>query len=125
MIDEKLDRGGIQAQKTGEPKSPDAPDNLFQPVQGYDTIEGDFSDRAHPRSYYTWLETHPNVKRAALAGAVLGTVALLRRRGDGDAGPEQSLPQPSSEMAQLRDGTLDQTGVTTPSVGEITTPTAP
>ena len=58
----------------------DAPDNLFGPVEGLDTIEGSFGHRAHPRSLYNWLELHPKAKRGAALGAALGTLVLLRGR---------------------------------------------
>jgi hypothetical protein len=41
-----MERTAFQAQRTNEPKSEDAPDNLFEPLPGYNTIEGDFSDQA-------------------------------------------------------------------------------
>jgi len=37
---------GFKSQRTNEPKAEDAPDNLFEPVSGYSSIEGDFSDQA-------------------------------------------------------------------------------
>ena len=71
---------GFGVHYTPEPKPEDAPDNLFEPVEGYNTSEGSFSDRAHPGSLYNWLELRPAAKRAALVGAVLGTLANLRAR---------------------------------------------
>ena len=75
-----MERVGFEVHYTDEPKPEDAPDNLFEPIEGHNTSEGSFSDRAHPRSLYNWLELRPAVKRAALAGAVLGAFALLRAR---------------------------------------------
>jgi hypothetical protein len=72
-------RVGFEPQKTEEPKSEDAPDNLFVPIDGHDTAKDGF--RALPRSLFNWLETHPTVKRTAAAGAALGALALLRGRG--------------------------------------------
>jgi NAD(P)-dependent dehydrogenase (short-subunit alcohol dehydrogenase family) len=72
-------RVGFEPQKTGEPKSEDAPDNLFGPIEGHDTAKDGF--RALPRSLFNWLETHPTAKRTAAAGAALGALALLRGRG--------------------------------------------
>jgi NAD(P)-dependent dehydrogenase (short-subunit alcohol dehydrogenase family) len=37
---------GFKSQRTNEPKAEDAPDNLFEPLPGYNSIEGDFSDEA-------------------------------------------------------------------------------
>ncbi len=72
-------RVGFEPQKTEEPKSEDAPDNLFGPIEGHDTAKDGFW--ALPRSLFNWLETHPTVKRTAAAGAALGALALLRGRG--------------------------------------------
>ena len=80
LLDTVLERVGFEVHYTDEPKPEDAPDNLFEPIEGHNTSEGSFSDRAHPRSLYNWLELRPAVKRAALAGAVLGAFALLRAR---------------------------------------------
>jgi hypothetical protein len=35
-------RVGFQPQKTDEPKSEDAPDNLFGPIEGHDTAKNGF-----------------------------------------------------------------------------------
>jgi hypothetical protein len=63
-----------------EPKPEDAPDNLFEPIDGHNTVEGSFRDRAHSRSLYRWLELHPTVKRRAVAGMTIGALGALRRR---------------------------------------------
>lgn len=70
---------GFKLQKTSEPKSEDAPDNLFEPIAGFDRVEGDFSKQSRANSYSTWLETHPTAKWGAIAVTVLGAfgVALL------------------------------------------------
>lgn len=52
LLDALLERFGFQVHYTDEPKTEDDPDSLFTPVQGLDTVEGSFSDRAHPRSLY-------------------------------------------------------------------------
>jgi NAD(P)-dependent dehydrogenase (short-subunit alcohol dehydrogenase family) len=80
LMDALLMRTGFESQKTDEPKPEGAPDNLFGPIEGHDTVEGGFGDRAHPRSVHDWLETHPAARRSLLAGATLVPLALLRRR---------------------------------------------
>ena len=80
LMDALLLRTGFESQKTDEPKAQGAPDNLFGPIEGHDTVEGDFGDRVHPRSLHDWLEIHPAVRRGLLAGAALGTLAALRAR---------------------------------------------
>ena len=80
LLDVLLQRFGFGVHYTDEPKTEDAPDNLFGPVQGLDTVEGSFGDRAHPTSLYNRLELHPKVKRGAALGAALGALVLLRGR---------------------------------------------
>jgi hypothetical protein len=81
LMDAFLLRTGFDSQKTDEPKPEGGPDNLFGPIEGQDRTEGDFGDRAHPRSYYNWLETHPAARRGLLAGLALGAAALATRTG--------------------------------------------
>jgi NAD(P)-dependent dehydrogenase (short-subunit alcohol dehydrogenase family) len=80
LLDALLRRFGFGVHYTDEPKSEDAPNNLFAPVQGLDTVYGSFGHRAHPRSLYNWLELHPTAKRGAALGAALGALVLLRGR---------------------------------------------
>jgi short-subunit dehydrogenase len=51
LVDAYMVRNGFDSQYTNEPKSENAPDNLFQPISGYDTIEGDFTDQAQSQSF--------------------------------------------------------------------------
>jgi NAD(P)-dependent dehydrogenase (short-subunit alcohol dehydrogenase family) len=67
---------GFKLQQTSEAKSEDAPDNLFEPIAGFDRVEGDFSKHSRGNSYSTWLETHPTAKWGAIAVTVLGAVGL-------------------------------------------------
>ena len=48
---------GFSATLTNEPKSADAPDNLFGAIAGYDTVEGDFGNLSVP-SFTDWLDQH-------------------------------------------------------------------
>ncbi len=71
-------RAGFSPQKTEEPRSEDAPDNLYAPIPGHDTARNGF--RAFSRSLYNWLQMHPTVRRGAVAGTALGLLAVLRGR---------------------------------------------
>lgn len=84
LMDALLERTAFRLQRTDEPKSEDAPDNLFKPISGYDTVEGDFTNQAMPKSIYTWLERHPPARRAIM-GAALGTITLLAARAFSNA----------------------------------------
>ena len=79
LMDAIVERIGFRTQQTDEPKSEDAPTNLYGPIQGYDRVEGDFSDQALRRSLYNWLEMHPALTRSAVLVTALGLLA--RRAG--------------------------------------------
>ncbi len=71
---------GVKAQQTNEPKSADAPNNLFRPVPQYSHVEGDFSNQSMPFSVSDWLDFHPIARRAALVGTAAGIIAMRRKR---------------------------------------------
>ena len=78
VVDTALGVIGFTLQDTGEAKQTPAPDNLYEPLDGYNTVEGDFSHLARSASLYTWAQTHPAAKWA-LAGAGLGAAFLAAR----------------------------------------------
>ena len=80
LMDAFVLRTAFRMQKTDEPKSEGAPDNLYGPIQGYDRVEGDFSDQALSHSLYNWLEMRPMIARA-LMGTALGVMTLRAVRG--------------------------------------------
>ena len=45
-------------------------DNLFAPISGYDTVEGNFSSEQLMSDPYTYLKTSPRAKNSLLLGAV-------------------------------------------------------
>lgn len=77
LVDALLVLVGFQGQRTNEPKSEASPNNVFEPIQGYDKVEGDFSNLAIP-SITDWLDKNPPLKWGAIAATTLGTVALAR-----------------------------------------------
>ena len=77
LLDALMVRFGFEVHDTGEPKSEQAPDNLFAPLDRYASAEGSLRSMVLQRSAYTWLQLHPVVTRLALAAAVGG---LLRSR---------------------------------------------
>ena len=86
LMDAILLRLGFRLQKTREPKSEDAPHNLYEPIQGYDRPEGDFSRWAFPASLYTWRRTHPVARQIGNLAGALGVAALVGGRTDGRNG---------------------------------------
>jgi NAD(P)-dependent dehydrogenase (short-subunit alcohol dehydrogenase family) len=71
---------GFTAQRSNVPKSIEAPDSMYAPVRDFETAEGEFGHIAFSRSIYTWLQTHPWVKRAAVSTAIGATALLVGRR---------------------------------------------
>jgi NAD(P)-dependent dehydrogenase (short-subunit alcohol dehydrogenase family) len=80
LLDILLKLRGFEVHYTSEPKPEDAPDNLIGPIEGHNMVEGSFRERAHPRSFYNWMQRHPTVKRGAVAGMAIGAFSALRRR---------------------------------------------
>jgi hypothetical protein len=72
---------GFQGQKTDWPKSAEAPSNLYGPVEDDGGIRGDFSQRAHKRSWYQEIAAHPTASSLA-AAAALGLGVLALRKAD-------------------------------------------
>jgi NAD(P)-dependent dehydrogenase (short-subunit alcohol dehydrogenase family) len=75
LVDNLLLLIGFQFQRTNELKSEDAPNNVFEPIQGYDRVEGDFSNLTIP-TFTDWLDKNPPLKWG-IAAAVLGVAAVL------------------------------------------------
>lgn len=62
---------GFTGQDGGAKDTPEQyQDNLFAPVSGYDTVEGNFSDEQFMSDPYTSLATSPRTKNSLLLGAV-------------------------------------------------------
>lgn len=55
LVDVILQFVAYPLQRTNEPKSEDAPNNVFAPIQGYDKVEGDFKHLTIP-SFTEWWE---------------------------------------------------------------------
>jgi NAD(P)-dependent dehydrogenase (short-subunit alcohol dehydrogenase family) len=64
----------VPGQRTERIKATDDPNNLFEPIEGYDTTTGDFTDKTIP-SFLDWFDFHPAVKWSTAAG--LGVLALI------------------------------------------------
>ena len=84
LLDRYLARTGYASQQTQAPHDPDAPGNLWQPVDdagGPDLgAHGDFDSGAHTRSPQVWASQHHGLLLGAAAGAVAaGAVAAARR----------------------------------------------
>ena len=76
LVDSLLGLIGFQFQRTNEPKSEDAPDNLYEPIPLHDKVEGDFSNLTIP-SLTDWIDMNPPLKWGAIAAAALGVAAFI------------------------------------------------
>jgi NAD(P)-dependent dehydrogenase (short-subunit alcohol dehydrogenase family) len=85
LVDALMIRFGFEAHDTGQPKPEDAPDNLFAPLDDYNTAKDGFDAVAWSRSLYTSLERHPLAKWIPLAGTALGALGLALRGAPGAA----------------------------------------
>ena len=77
LVDALLVRFGFEAHDTGEPKSADAPDNLFAPLDGHNTARDGFDRSAWSRSLYTTLRLTPLVNRIPLAPGALSLAGAV------------------------------------------------
>lgn len=87
LMDRAILALGTRTQRTDEAKPPDAPTNLFEPIDAEQRTRGDFGEISRSWSGYTWLQLHPRVKGllgAALIGSAMA-LALRRRRDDSRA----------------------------------------
>ncbi len=72
LLDWQQSRQGVSSQETDIPKSPDAPSNLFEPLE--EPARSRATGRGWNVSAVTWIREHP---RASLAGAALATLSIL------------------------------------------------
>jgi hypothetical protein len=64
----------VPGQRTERIKATDDPNNLFEPIEGYSTTTGDFTEKTIP-SFLDWFDFHPAIKWSTAAG--LGVLAFI------------------------------------------------
>ncbi len=74
LVDFILERVAFRLQRTSQPKSEDAPNNLYEPVSANDQVKGDFNNLTIP-SVSDWLDKNPPLKWGAIAS--IAALALL------------------------------------------------
>jgi NAD(P)-dependent dehydrogenase (short-subunit alcohol dehydrogenase family) len=83
LLDRYLARTAFGSQQTPEQNPPDAPANLWQPVDGPGGVDhgahGRFDSRSHTHSPQAWLSRHHGVTALGLGGLVAGGLRLLSR----------------------------------------------
>src|SRR3954468_4875468 len=85
LLDRYLARTGFKGQQTDQPQDPDAPENLWEPVDGRRGDDygahGEFDGRAHQHDPQVWASQHHGAVAAGLPGRAGGGGARAGRRG--------------------------------------------
>ena len=70
---------GFAGQEIDAPNLTGNQNGLFEPISGFDTVEGHFSEQQIKSDPYTWLTTHKKVKKSLLAvGAIVGGLLIWK-----------------------------------------------
>jgi NAD(P)-dependent dehydrogenase (short-subunit alcohol dehydrogenase family) len=78
LVDRLLVLIGFSGQRTSEVKSEEAPDNLYEPIEGYDKVTGDFNHLTVP-SFTDKLDMNSPLKVGIAVVAALGVAEVLKR----------------------------------------------
>jgi NAD(P)-dependent dehydrogenase (short-subunit alcohol dehydrogenase family) len=77
LTDWITEKVGFVGQKTDIPNPGDYDGNLFEPMEGFDTVEGRFSEEQFESDPYRFYSTRPNVRNGLLAtGAIIGAAFI-------------------------------------------------
>jgi NAD(P)-dependent dehydrogenase (short-subunit alcohol dehydrogenase family) len=74
LVDTLVGAIAVPFQKTNTIKTADDPNNLFDPIEGYDRATGDFTDKTIP-SFLDWFDLHPLAKWGTVGLGVLALIA--------------------------------------------------
>ena len=80
LLDAVMKRIGFEIHYTNEPKSEDAPDNLFAPIENHDIIEGSFATGRIPEASTPGSDYTLRSSEAPPLGTTLGVPAILQAR---------------------------------------------
>lgn len=101
---------GFRAQRSDEPKSAQAPDNLYHHINGFEESQGDYTTETKRFSPLTWLSTHPKARMALYGGLLAGVGAYVGYRvitqRNRQMGWRYALPR---QVAQVRRDAARQT----------------
>ncbi|HEY0076921.1 MAG TPA: SDR family oxidoreductase [Abditibacteriaceae bacterium] len=81
LTDAVVRRTMVKGQQTNEPKAPDAPDNMFQPINNRGRVGGDFSAQAKGKSLGNFIETHGAARKALKVAALAAAFLIVTRAG--------------------------------------------
>jgi NAD(P)-dependent dehydrogenase (short-subunit alcohol dehydrogenase family) len=74
LVDTLVGAIAVPFQRTDTLKSASDPNNLFEPIEGYDKTTGDFTDKTIP-SFLDWFDIHPLAKWGTVGLGVLALIA--------------------------------------------------
>jgi NAD(P)-dependent dehydrogenase (short-subunit alcohol dehydrogenase family) len=74
LVDTLVGAIAVPFQKTNTIKAADDPNNLFEPIEGYDRATGDFTDKTIP-SFLDWFDLHPLAKWGTVGLGVIAVIA--------------------------------------------------
>jgi len=81
LIDRLFSRFSYRPQMTNQPKTDQAPNNLYEHMEGSGQVKGSFGKEARSFSLYTDLKLHPKLLPALLIGlGGVGYVMVCRRK---------------------------------------------
>jgi short-subunit dehydrogenase len=106
LVDEYLAKTGFDSQQTDEPRDPDRPNNLWEPVEGDWAAHGRFDSRARNSSPALWLSKHRELLvtlGAGVAGLALGA-ATGWGGGNGGSSASRRRGHRSDEPAAVERG---------------------
>ncbi|HET7274212.1 MAG TPA: SDR family oxidoreductase [Longimicrobiaceae bacterium] len=103
--DHYLAKQGYSAQQTSEPRDPDHPHNLWDPVPGDHGAHGVFDDRSRDSSIQLWATKHRRmlgIAGVAAAGATLAASLLGGGRDGEDGNSEQGYDDDEEVGREIR-----------------------
>ncbi len=80
LLDALLSRLAFSLQRSDRLKPLVSPNNLFEPMDTVNRVEGDYGGFTFPFSLYTWLAVQRGAKQAALAGLAVAVAAFIGAR---------------------------------------------
>lgn len=80
LADQVMLRMGFNGQRTNELKPESAPDNLFEALDGYDRVKGDFSEGAATWTPFNWTTKHPWATRLIAVSAIGLAITVSQRQ---------------------------------------------
>ena len=82
FLDRYLAKNGYESQQTDEPKDPNQPDNLWEPVPGDYGAHGNFDYKARKRSQQLWASENKGLLGIILSGIFAVGAGLLLLKKD-------------------------------------------